>query len=234
VVYYVDRGGLLHRSADRGEHWTAPSPASIGYAQRLIAHPGDPNTFYVATSSGLWCSADGGASWLHNPGMSSLLDGDILDAAIDPDTPAILYAAQRSGLKKSYDAGGSWTTVVMEPGLPLREARPPRKSAVKAPTRPGPSPSGSTQELISAKGGRDVALRRRAMDVRGTGRRHRIRRLVPCDRVDPFDDNVILSAPSSLDTGQRAQLDARDRYYRRTKTSTGSCSTRPGGRGRGE
>jgi hypothetical protein len=202
VVYYVDSGGLLHRSADRGEHWTTPSPASIGYAQRLIAHPGDPNTFYVATSSGLRCSADGGTSWLHNPGMSSLLDGDILDAAIDPDTPAILYAAQRSiGLKKSYDAGGSWTTV-----LPWSRAAAPAATAIRvAVGRQGTDATRTVavrfdqEVLINRRGGRDIGVPAggpwtSAGQVGGTGYGDWCHVIA----VDPFDDNLILSGAQQL------------------------------------
>lgn len=202
VVYYVDRSGLLHRSADRGEHWSTPSSTSIGYAQRLIAHPGEPNTVYVATSSGFWCSHDGGASWAHNAGMGSLLDGDILDAAIDPDTPTILYAAQRSvGLKKSYNGGATWTTV-----LPWSRASTPQGTAIRvAVGRQGTDATRTVavrfdQEVLTNRtGGRDVGVpgggpwTSKGM-VGGTGYGDWCHVIA----VDPFDDDVILSGAQQL------------------------------------
>jgi photosystem II stability/assembly factor-like uncharacterized protein len=67
VVYYVDGLGLLRRSADRGDSWSTPSQTRLGAATRLLAHPGDENTVYVASSYGLWCTRDGGSTWVHNP-----------------------------------------------------------------------------------------------------------------------------------------------------------------------
>jgi hypothetical protein len=202
VLYYVDRSGLLHRSADRGEHWTTPSSTSIGYAQRLIAHPDDANTLYVATSSGFWCSHDGGASWARNPGMGSLLDGDILDAAIDPDTPAVLYAAQRSvGLKKSSDGGATWTTV-----LPWSRASAPEGTAIRLTVGGQGTDATRTvavrfdqEVLVNRKGGRDVGMlgggpwtSRGKIGGNGYGDWCHV------IAVDPFDDNVILSGGQQL------------------------------------
>jgi hypothetical protein len=109
VVYYVDITGQLYRSLDRGTRWVPAGSADLGYARRLLAHPTDPDTIYVASNRGFWCSNTGGASWLSNPGQSTLKDGDMTDAAMDPGDPSILYVTERSvGLHKSSSGGRSF------------------------------------------------------------------------------------------------------------------------------
>ena len=109
VVYYIDGLGQLYRSSDRGDAWSPAGSAYLGGARRLLAHPTDANTIYVATYQGLWCSKTGGATWVSNPGQSTLKDGDMTDVAMDPGNASILYVTQRSaGLYKSSDGGRSF------------------------------------------------------------------------------------------------------------------------------
>jgi hypothetical protein len=202
VVYYVDRSGILRRSEDRGDTWATPGTANIGSAQRLIAHPTDPNTVYVATTSGFWCTHDGGATWAHNAGASTLLDGDMLDAAMDPDSALILYVAQRSvGVRKSYDGGATWQLM-----LPWSRATAPSWTAIRIGLGKLGTDATRTvavrfdQEVfVNRNGGRDVVLLGGGPwvsrgPVGGTGYGDWCHVIA----VDPFDDNIILSGAQQL------------------------------------
>ena len=202
VVYYADSSGTLRRSNDRGDTWTTPSTTNIGGARRLIAHPTDANTVYAATWSGFWCTHDGGATWAHNPTAGTLLDGDMVDAAMDPASAAILYVAQRNvGVRKSYDAGATWHTV-----LDWSRATAPSGLAIRiALGRLGTDASRTVavrfaeEVFINRKGGRDVGTTgggpwTSVGSVGGNGYGDWCHVIA----VDPFDDNVILSGGQQL------------------------------------
>jgi hypothetical protein len=202
VVYYVDAAGALRRSSDRGATWSTPGTATMGLARRLIAHPTDVNTVYVAASSGIWCTHDGGASWVRPPGQLTLRDGDMLDAAMDPGNPSILYLAQRmTGLLKSYDGGGTWQTM-----LPWSRATNPASTEIRvAVGRAGTDATRTVavrfdqEVLVNRRGGRDVAAAgggpwTSAGMVGGTGYGWWCHVIA----IDPFDDDVILSGAQEL------------------------------------
>jgi photosystem II stability/assembly factor-like uncharacterized protein len=131
-------GGGVYRSTDAGATWTflgLKETASIG---RVVPHPTDANTAWVAAVGNLWKptmergvfkTTDAGRTW------SKVLFVDSLTGAtelvIDPRDPNVLYAAtyQRlrspfgfngggpgSGLYKSLDGGTTWNKI--ELGIP--------------------------------------------------------------------------------------------------------------------
>ena len=131
-------GGGVYRSTDAGATWTflgLKETASIG---RVVPHPTDANTAWVAAVGNLWKpsmergvfkTTDAGRTW------SKVLFVDSLTGAtelvIDPRDPNVLYAAtyQRlrstfgfngggpgSGLYKSLDGGTTWSKI--ELGFP--------------------------------------------------------------------------------------------------------------------
>jgi hypothetical protein len=81
---------------------------------RLAYDPTDGNTAYATTSSGVYKSVDGGATW-H---FSSYGAPDATWAiAIDPSTPSTLYASSfGAAVYKSTNAGASWTQLQLPPG----------------------------------------------------------------------------------------------------------------------
>ncbi len=131
-------GGGVYRSTDAGASWTftgLKESASIG---RVVPHPTDPNTAWVAAVGNLWKptpergvfkTTDAGRTW------SKVLFVDSLTGAtelvIDPRDPNVLYAAtyQRlrtafgfngggpgSALWKTTDGGATWRK--LEGGIP--------------------------------------------------------------------------------------------------------------------
>ncbi len=134
-------GDGVYKSTDGGKSWTNMGLQDTRHIGRIVLHPEDTNTVYVAGMGHLWGpneerglykTTDGGQSW------ENILSIDehtgVVDVAMDPSDPDILYAAtyQRrrrpygfhgggpgSGLYKSTDGGANWTE--LRNGLPEGE-----------------------------------------------------------------------------------------------------------------
>ncbi|HKK92915.1 MAG TPA: hypothetical protein VJ925_05750, partial [Longimicrobiales bacterium] len=136
-------GDGVYRSVDGGETWTHMGLDDSKHIGRIILHPDDPNTVFVAAMGHLWGpneerglyrSTDGGDSWERVLYVDE--NTGAVDVQMDPADPSILYAAtyQRrrrpysfhgggpgSGLWKSTDGGDTWsqlTNAGLDNGLP--------------------------------------------------------------------------------------------------------------------
>jgi len=136
----IQFGDGMYKSTDAGKTWTHIGLETTRQIGRVIVHPRDPNTVYVAAlghvygphaDRGVYKSTDGGATW-----QKILFKGDnvgAIDLAFDPSNPQTIYAAMwavrrppwfiyapangpGSGLFKSTDAGKTWTQLAN--GLP--------------------------------------------------------------------------------------------------------------------
>ena len=131
-------GDGVYHSNDGGKTWTNLGLEETRHIGRIVLHPNDTNTVYVAGMGHLWGpneerglykTTDGGQTW------DKILYIDentgVVDIAMDPSDPDILYAAayQRrrrpygfdgggpgSGLYKSTDGGNTWNE--LRNGLP--------------------------------------------------------------------------------------------------------------------
>ncbi|MCC6772379.1 MAG: glycosyl hydrolase, partial [Gemmatimonadaceae bacterium] len=133
-------GDGVYRSVDGGDSWTHMGLAATHHIGRVVIHPRDPNTVFVAALGQLWGpnderglyrTTDGGASW------KRVLAGDsvtgAVDVVLDPDgrtVYAAMYQRQRkgfgfvgggpgSGLYRSRDGGDTWELLTV--GLPAGE-----------------------------------------------------------------------------------------------------------------
>jgi photosystem II stability/assembly factor-like uncharacterized protein len=131
-------GNGVHRSDDGGKTWRHVGLEGTDHIGRIVVHPDDPDTAYVAAlgalyspnpERGLYRTRDGGKSWdlvLH---VSD--DVGCVDVVLDPRDPNVLYTASYerrrkawdfqeggpgSGIHKSLDGGDTWTR--LEGGLP--------------------------------------------------------------------------------------------------------------------
>jgi hypothetical protein len=128
---HVGFGDGIYVSHDGGNTWVDKGLKNSEHLSKIIVHPSDPNTIWVASQGPLWSkggergvykSVDGGNTWKKTLG-DSLWTG-ATDLLIDPNNPNILYAAtwQRhrtvaaylgggpgSGIHKSIDGGNTWT-----------------------------------------------------------------------------------------------------------------------------
>ena len=132
-------GDGVYRSTDAGRSWTRVGLEHTRQISRVIIHPRDENTVYVAaqgsrwaagaTDRGIYRTTDGGKSWklLLHPSDSA----GASELAMDPTNPRILYAAfwqmqrvpwqvrsggTQGGIWKSTDGGDTWTKLAG--GLP--------------------------------------------------------------------------------------------------------------------
>ncbi len=134
----VGEGDGIYRTYDGGENWKKMGLDETERIGKIIIHPKDPNTIYVAalghlwnanTERGVYKTTDAGETWERilyideNTGCA--------DLAIDPENPDILYAAMwefrrfpyffnsggpGSGLYISRDGGQEWNKV--DDGMP--------------------------------------------------------------------------------------------------------------------
>ena len=131
-------GTGIYRSVDGGETWTHLGLRETRAIARVVLHPEDPNTAYVAAAGNLWTgNADRGVFKTTDAGRTwnKILYVDTFtgatDIVMDPRDPRVLYAATYQRLRKAYgfngggpgsaihkttDAGATWTK--LENGVP--------------------------------------------------------------------------------------------------------------------
>ncbi|HJU64255.1 MAG TPA: hypothetical protein VJ596_01200, partial [Gemmatimonadaceae bacterium] len=129
----ISPGGGIYKSTDGGMTWKQMGLTETQAIGRIVVHPTDPNTVYVAAlghiwgsnpERGLYKSTDGGASWKLVKFISDR--AGFVDVAMHPTDPNTLYAASwervrgpyflRSGgpgsaLWKTTDGGATWTEI---------------------------------------------------------------------------------------------------------------------------
>ncbi len=134
----VAYGDGIYKSLDGGKTFTNMGLEESEHIARILVHPEDPNTLYVAAQGPLWRSGgdrgvyvtgDGGETWTKVLEISD--DTGISDLVMDPRDPGVLYAAayQRrrhvwtlldggpeAGIYKTTDGGESWNELTC--GLP--------------------------------------------------------------------------------------------------------------------
>lgn len=134
-------GTGVYRSNDAGKTWQHMGLPDSHHIARIIVHPDDSNTVYVAASGheytenderGVYRTRDGGLNW-ERVLFSDSMTGAI-DLVIDPANPQNLYAGlwrrirrpwsdplpgPGNGIYKSIDGGDSWTQ--LKNGLPTEE-----------------------------------------------------------------------------------------------------------------
>ena len=135
---HIGFGDGIYKSDDGGASWTKTGLESSEHISKIIVHPDDPDTVWVASQGPLWSpggergvfkTTDGGETWTNV--LSSGEYTGATDLVIDPRNPDRLYAAlwqhhrtvaayvgggPESGLWKSEDGGETWTE--LETGLP--------------------------------------------------------------------------------------------------------------------
>lgn len=107
-------GSGVYKSADGGETWSNIGLTGIHHTSRVIVHPANPNTVWVASlgalyshgeNRGVYKSADGGETW-----SKTLYVNDstgIVDLVINPDNPDQLWAASWERTRKSWNFKGN-------------------------------------------------------------------------------------------------------------------------------
>ena len=129
----IDPGGGIYKSTDGGITWTLKGLEKTEAIGRIVVHPTNPNTVFVAALGATWKSnperglyrtTDGGNTWQLVKFISD--KAGFIDVAINPKNPNVLFAASweryrtpyslksggpGSALWKSTDGGTTWTEV---------------------------------------------------------------------------------------------------------------------------
>jgi len=134
-------GDGIYKSVDGGKTWVNKGLKESHHIGRIVIHPTNPNTVYVAAlghlysenaERGVYKTTDGGQTWAQALGVT--VDGravGAVDLVMDPTDPETLYAATYdrfrkpwtwgiggpgSGIHKTVDGGKTWTRLTN--GLP--------------------------------------------------------------------------------------------------------------------
>jgi len=134
-------GNGVYKSTDAGTTWKNMGLKETHHIGRIVIHPSDPNTVYVAALGRLWGpneergvfkTTDGGQTWKKVLYLNE--DTGVIDLAMNPESPGTLYAAayQRrrtvfgfngsgphSALYKTTDGGATWKKLTT--GLPYEK-----------------------------------------------------------------------------------------------------------------
>lgn len=126
-------GNGVYKSTDAGKTWQKMGLDETHHIAKIVIHPTDPNTVYVAATGKLWGASpergvykttDGGKSW--NLVLKVNDDTGATDIVIDHESPGTLYAAmyqrrrtvfgfngsgEGSALYKTTDGGANWRKI---------------------------------------------------------------------------------------------------------------------------
>jgi hypothetical protein len=129
----ISPGGGVFKSTDGGLTWNFMGLKETEHIGRIIVHPTDPNTAWVAAlgaawrpnrERGLYKTTDGGRTWVNKKFINDTTG--FVDVDIHPRDPNVLFAAsyhrirgpyflqsggKGSALWKSTDGGETWTEV---------------------------------------------------------------------------------------------------------------------------
>ena len=117
---HVGYGDGIYKSDDGGSTWKNMGLKTSEHISKIIIHPTNPNTVWVAAQGPLWSkggergvfkTTDGGKSWKRTLGDDQWIGAT--DLLIDPRQPKRLYAAtwQRHRTVAAYMSGGPGTAI---------------------------------------------------------------------------------------------------------------------------
>lgn len=105
----------VKKSIDGGITWNSTGSISGNSANEIYVDPTNNQIIWVATSSGLYKSINGGTTWILKR------SGDIKDFKLKPENSNIIYAVTSNTFYKSTNGGTTFS--VISSGLPVSSSR---------------------------------------------------------------------------------------------------------------
>ena len=99
--------GPLLVTANAGKSWSMPSLGPATSASAIAAAPSSPSVLYVATSRGVFSSANGGTTFTATPGAGLTSAANVL--AVDAGSSTTVYAGTAQGIFVSTDGAAHWS-----------------------------------------------------------------------------------------------------------------------------
>jgi len=120
LARYAYPGDGIYKSTDGGESWEHMGLEETHHIIRILVHPTDPNTVYVAAMGhlhgpnperGVFRTTDGGESWERVLFINDRVG--VIDLAMAPGQPDVLYAAtyEKERYAWHYEVGGQWSGI---------------------------------------------------------------------------------------------------------------------------
>ena len=117
---HIGFGDGIYLSKDGGTSWKNMGLSKSEHISKILVHPSQSNTVYVAAQGPLWSNGgdrgfykttDGGQTWKKTLGDNQWVG--VTDIAMDPRNPDVLYAAtwQRHRTVAAYMGGGPGTAL---------------------------------------------------------------------------------------------------------------------------
>ncbi|AND64329.1 hypothetical protein AX766_07860 [Flavobacterium covae] len=112
VLFCVTETSGTFKSNDKGENWFLVGGDYFNDDTSCVEiDPTNENNVFVASSSRIYRSTDGGNSWISVLNTNGL---NIYEFAINPQNNQLIFAAGNKGLYKSTNGGTTWSQVFTE------------------------------------------------------------------------------------------------------------------------
>ncbi|HZK75728.1 MAG TPA: FlgD immunoglobulin-like domain containing protein, partial [Candidatus Kapabacteria bacterium] len=113
--------GVVYRSTDSGLHWTAiPGTGVSGFPWDMLATPSPGSVIYISTTSGIFKSADDGATWTKTTTGTNYITtigrSQLASPTMAPNKVFVLVTdpgGSKVHLYESTDAGGNWDSLAV-------------------------------------------------------------------------------------------------------------------------
>ena len=108
IMYAGTESGGVYKSVDHGLNWRLTSSNErFTRVQEVKIHPANPDIVYIATSTNIHKTTDGGRTW----SLNFTAPATVEQFYIDRQFPDSVFAATAAGLLYTTNGGGSWTNI---------------------------------------------------------------------------------------------------------------------------
>ncbi|MDO5616019.1 MAG: hypothetical protein Q4G16_07505, partial [Cruoricaptor ignavus] len=113
VLYCGTETGMVFRTTDKGENWTACTPNHYfgGEISSVEISYQNPDKAVVSAGNKVWLTNDGGDSWADISVKSHARYHKVRDVVINPENDNHFFLGDDAGFYESTDGGNSWREI---------------------------------------------------------------------------------------------------------------------------